>query len=88
MVAIKYIEYNDAHEIEIAQFLTSIKHPDNHCVPVLDTFTDPLDPRRTLLVMPWLRPYDDPEFAVVGEVIDFADQMLKVSGDKTYKSLC
>ncbi|TFK85935.1 kinase-like protein [Polyporus arcularius HHB13444] len=77
VVAIKYIEFDDAHEVEIAQFLSSIIHPDNHCVPVLDAFPDPLDPGRTLLVMPWLRPFDDPEFVAVGEVIEFVEQMLK-----------
>ncbi|RPD69052.1 hypothetical protein L226DRAFT_494947 [Lentinus tigrinus ALCF2SS1-7] len=77
VVALKSICNEGSREVEIAQFLTSLALPDNHCVPVLDVFPDPLDSARTLMVMPWLRPFDDPEFVMVGEVIDFVTQMLE-----------
>lgn len=78
VVAIKSIYNQGSHELEIARFLTSLSQPENHCVPVLDAFPDPLDPGQTLMVMPWLRPFNDPELVVVGEVIDFVTQMLEV----------
>ncbi|RDX48603.1 hypothetical protein OH76DRAFT_1404513 [Lentinus brumalis] len=77
VVAIKSINNLGSHEVEIARFLTSLAHPENHCVPVVDVFPDPLEPGRTLMVMPWLRPFNDPEFVIVGDVIDFVTQMLE-----------
>ena len=78
IVAIKCLRNEGSHEVEIARFLTTLTHPENHCVPVLDHFPDPLDPGRTLMVTPWLRPFNDPELSVVGDVIDFVTQMLEV----------
>ena len=77
LVAIKSVP-DASREVEIAQFLTSVRHPDNHCVPVLDVIPDPLYPSRSLLVMPYLRPFDDPELTVVGDAVDFVSQMLEV----------
>ncbi len=34
---------------------------------------------KLLLVTPYLRPFDDPAFGAVGEVVDFIQQTLKVS---------
>ncbi|RPD57821.1 hypothetical protein L226DRAFT_617158 [Lentinus tigrinus ALCF2SS1-7] len=76
LVAIKSVP-GGSREVEMAQYLTSLRHPENHCVPVLDAFPDPLFPERSLLVMPYLRPFNDPEFIVVGDVIDFVSQMLE-----------
>ncbi|RPD57825.1 hypothetical protein L226DRAFT_494930 [Lentinus tigrinus ALCF2SS1-7] len=76
LVAIKSIPAG-SREVEIAQFLTSLRHPENHCVPVLDVIPDSLYPGRSLLVMPYLRPFNDPELAIVGDVIDFVSQMLE-----------
>ena len=45
---------------------------------MLDAFPDPLFPNRSLMVMPYLRPFDDPEFVLVGDAIDFVTQMLEV----------
>ena len=70
---------NGGHEVDIGLFLTAIPHPHNHCVPILDTFPDPVDLQRTLMVMPYLRPFNDPEFLYLVEAIDFMDQMLQVS---------
>jgi len=52
--------------------------PRNHCVPVLNLFKDPQDPELLYLVMPFLRPMDDPPFQQVKEVMEFADQILEV----------
>ena len=78
IVALKCLHNEGSHEVEIARYLTTLTHPENHCVPVLDHFSDPLDPGRTLMVMPWLRPWNDPELLMVGDVIDFVTQMLEV----------
>ncbi|PIL33736.1 hypothetical protein GSI_04361 [Ganoderma sinense ZZ0214-1] len=64
-------------EIDIAQFLTSIHATDNHCVPVLEVLQDPFEPQRALVVMPYLRPFKDPDFDAVGEIVDFVSQMLE-----------
>ena len=78
IVAIKSLRNEGSHEVEIARFLTSLTHPENHCIPMLDAFPDPIDSGRTVMIMPWLRPFNDPEFLVVGEVIDFVSHMLEV----------
>ncbi|OCH90633.1 hypothetical protein OBBRIDRAFT_776568 [Obba rivulosa] len=70
----------DCTEMQIATFLASETHsrdPRNHCVPVLDTFGDPDDPEFSYMVMPFLREMESPPFAVVDEVVDFADQILE-----------
>jgi len=61
-------------EIKIAWFLStkeSLAHLNNHCVPILDVLSDPLSASHSLLVMPYLRPFYDPTFEVVEEVLDF-----------------
>lgn len=76
-VAIKIVQ-NKSQEAQIAQFLSSIEHPENHCVSILEVFPDPIDPSWSLMVMPYLRPFNDPEFELVGEVVEFVSQMLEV----------
>lgn len=79
-VAIKRVE-RKSEEVEIAKFLSSPTlrcNPLNHCIPILDVFPDPVKPGRTYIVMPILRPFDDPTFAYVGEVADFVGQTLDV----------
>lgn len=44
----------------------------------MDAFRDPELPEVDYIVMPVLRPYDDPEFGAVGEVIEFVTQILEV----------
>lgn len=77
-VAIKRIE-KAGRERHISQHIASIAGPDDHCVSAIETLPDSLDDHMELLVMPFLRRYDDPELQVVGEVLDFVLQMLKVS---------
>ncbi|KZT72363.1 hypothetical protein DAEQUDRAFT_32581 [Daedalea quercina L-15889] len=79
LVSIK-ITKNDTNELAIARYLSSTvvpKAPQNHCVPVLDVLPDPFESTKTLMVMPYLRPFDDPPFTAIGEVIDFIDQTLE-----------
>ncbi|KAJ2998331.1 hypothetical protein NUW54_g7042 [Trametes sanguinea] len=77
LVSIKTVSRKD-QELHVAQFLSSFKKTDkNHCVEVLDVLTDPLDTERALMVMPYLRPYNNPEFVTVGDVMDFVHQMLE-----------
>lgn len=82
-VAIKSVE-KGCDEICIAQFLATLHDPQNHCIPVIDVLPDPFDAHLCLFVMPFLRPFDDPDFCTAGEVIDFVDQTLEVSGSSVY----
>ncbi|KII88223.1 hypothetical protein PLICRDRAFT_175846 [Plicaturopsis crispa FD-325 SS-3] len=78
-VAIKLVP-SHSPEISIAKYLTSpnlLWHPTNHCIPIFDVIPDPKTRLKSYLVMPLLRPFDDPEFCFVGEVIDFVGQTLQ-----------
>jgi hypothetical protein len=69
-------------EVKIGRYLSTeqmLRHPTNHCVPILDSFRDPILPEVEYIVMPVLRPYNNPEFCFVGEVVDFVTQILEVS---------
>ena len=55
--------------------------PKNHCVPVITVIDDPEDDTKSYLVMPFLRPADDPPFDFVKEIVDFVDQILEVRAD-------
>ena len=73
----------DSEECRIAQLLTQedwIFDPQNHCVPIVKIFEDHEDPQLSYIVMPFLRPVDDPFFETVKEIIDFVDQILEVPG--------
>ncbi|KAK7691445.1 hypothetical protein QCA50_004844 [Cerrena zonata] len=68
------------NEVPIASLLSTpelLQDPTNHCVPIFDVLDDPLEPTKALLVMPYLRPFDDPEFRTIGEVVDFVSQTLE-----------
>ena len=80
MVSIKVIS-STSNEVKIARLLSS-KDPlsqSSHCVRVLDILQDPINPSHSLLVMPYLRPFYDPPFEVVGQIMDFIRQTLEVS---------
>ncbi|KAI0827732.1 hypothetical protein BC628DRAFT_153450 [Trametes gibbosa] len=77
LVAIKHLQ-NKGQEIEIAGFLTSAKHPNNHCIPIMDLFPDPEEPNFSFMVMPYLRPFNNPEFELIVEVAEFIRQMLEI----------
>lgn len=68
-------------EVEIGRFFATeplASHPKNHCVPLLQVLSIPDDPDNVLLVMPFLRTFDDPPFNTVGEVVDALKQVLEV----------
>jgi hypothetical protein len=46
----------------------------NHCVPILAVFSDDWDPWYQYIVMPVLRPFNEPNFTSLGEVVDFVNQ--------------
>ncbi|OSD00975.1 kinase-like protein [Trametes coccinea BRFM310] len=76
LVAIKSFP-NDTQELKIAQYFASIEDETNHCVPIREILPDPHDPEFALMVMPFLRPCNNPEFSTVGDVIEFVDQTLE-----------
>lgn len=80
LVYIKQVQTND-QESRIALMLSpySYEDPTNHSVPILDTFVDSSDKSISYMVMPFLRILDEPPFFIVGEILDFADQILEVS---------
>ena len=78
LVAMKSVKKN-SQELQIARFLTSIQSRENHCVEVVDVLEDSLDTTCSIMVMKYLRQFDDPEFVMIGDVVDFVSQMLEVS---------
>ena len=50
----------------------------NHVVPFYDAFMDNFSPHIQFMVMPVLRRFDDPEFRLVVDVVDFVSQVLEV----------
>ncbi|KAI0774951.1 kinase-like domain-containing protein [Trametes elegans] len=64
-------------ELQIAQFFASTQDPMNHFVKIHEILPDPLNPERALMVMPYLRPCNDPPFGTIGDVIEFVDQTLE-----------
>jgi len=79
LVSIKEVS-TTTKEVEISQLLTTeeaSRNPMNHCVPILDVFVDPVEPEKVLMVMPYLRPFNRPEFSAIGEVVDFMRQTLE-----------
>lgn len=77
LVAIKTFPRN-SQEVHIAQFLSNAEDKMNHAVPVFAILPDPFDPQLSLMVMPYLRPCNDPEFGTIGEVIEFINQLVEV----------
>lgn len=78
LVAIKSF-INQSQQLHIAQFLSSIPDPQNHCVKVYEILSDPYDVQRALMVMPYLRPCNDPDFSTIGDIVQFVDQTIDVS---------
>ncbi|KAL6303405.1 hypothetical protein BKA93DRAFT_341682 [Sparassis latifolia] len=79
LVALKSVE-KGGNEVHIAQYLSSPElrsHPMNHCVPIVDVLPDPIDPKASILIMLYVRPFNDPEFGAIGEVVEFMRQTLE-----------
>lgn len=82
VVVIKRVFLNNTpNEVGIGLFLNSPalrRDPSNHTVPILDTFSHPMDPGLHFIVMPFLRHFNDPPFSRVEEVLEFIDHFLEV----------
>lgn len=73
----------DSDELKIALMFSSQEcrlDDKNYCVPIIDHFQDMGDIKFSYIVMPFLRPVDDPPFEIVEDVVNFVDQILEVSG--------
>jgi hypothetical protein len=69
------------HELRIAQLFSSrevSRDPRNHCVPLLDVIELP-NTSQKLMVMPFLRPFNNPRFQTYGEFVAFFTQICEVS---------
>lgn len=72
----------DSNESHISSFLSSqelANDPANHCIPILDIIKDESEQDREFLVMPVLRPFNQPPFFSVEEILEFVEQILEVS---------
>lgn len=94
VVAIKRVIPGDNfEETEIVQYLNGERLRSdvrNNAVPALDVLEVPETERDgpcTLLVMPLLRPFDDPWFETYGEVVAFFTQMLNVCDPASHRSV-
>jgi hypothetical protein len=70
------------HEIEISTYFSSEdmqKEPRNHCAPTYEVLRVPEDSDAAILVMPFLRRYDDPPFENTNEVLELFQQVFEVS---------
>ncbi|KAF9226736.1 hypothetical protein BS17DRAFT_696424 [Gyrodon lividus] len=68
------------NEVDIARYLSSPearKDDRNHCVTVLEVFRDQMDEQVWFIVMPLLRPFNEPPFDTVDEVVHFVDQSIE-----------
>ncbi|CAL1712400.1 unnamed protein product [Somion occarium] len=80
LVSIKVVK-DASNEVKIARLVSSpqvVRNPANHCVSVLDILPDPVFPDKALMVMPYLRPFNDPPFNAIGEAVEFVKQTLEV----------
>lgn len=69
------------YEADIALYFsvqTLASNPANHCVPVYEVFTLDGEDDTIIMVMPLLRPYDDPSFDTIGEAVECFRQLFEV----------
>ena len=77
-VAMKSVPSN-GNEYRIVRSFNALLHePANRCVPILRELDDPVKSGRKILIMPYLRPFNNPGLKTVGDAIDFVEQMLEV----------
>ncbi|KAI0040923.1 hypothetical protein FA95DRAFT_1527129 [Auriscalpium vulgare] len=72
-------EDSSPDEVDITMLFSSeqyMQRPKNHCIPVIETkrFEELSE---TVLVLPRMRPYDNPRFRTFGEVVAFAKQIIE-----------
>ncbi|KAH8103567.1 kinase-like domain-containing protein [Cristinia sonorae] len=79
MIYMKVIP-QESSEFKIACMVSPTEHnrnPNNHCVPILDAFPDPINAANGILIMPYLHPCNDPKFESVEQLMDFIKQTLE-----------
>ena len=68
--------------LKIAQMFSSPEvrgDPRNHCIPLLEILELPDTLDQKVIVMPFLRPFNDPCFRTYGEFVAFFTQICEVS---------
>lgn len=82
MVTLKRIKRGDhPYEADIATYFSSaalITQPANHCVPVYEVFALDDEDDIMVMVMPLLRPYNNPTFDTTGEAVECFRQLFEV----------
>lgn len=82
MVMLKRISHDEhPYEKEISLYFSAepfASHPRNHCVPIYDVLDIPEDEEHFILVLPFLREYDDPRIKSIGEAVEFFRQVFEV----------
>lgn len=83
VVTLKRINRADhPYEVDIGLYFSSktlTSLPANHCIPIHDVLTLDGNENITIMVMPLLRPYTDPPFDTVGEVVECFRQLFEVT---------
>lgn len=79
MVGLKRVSLaNSSHEVEMHQTLASLPQTsDNHCMVASQMLRLP-DEDTVVLVMPFLRAFDNPPFDSIGEVLECCGQLFEV----------
>ncbi|EMD38837.1 hypothetical protein CERSUDRAFT_112564 [Gelatoporia subvermispora B] len=81
MVVLKQVRKSrHPYEVDIAVYFSSEplrSDARNHCIPVYEVLDVPDDPDLHLLVMPFLRPFDDPRMETIGEAVEFFKQIFE-----------
>ena len=82
MVILKRIKRGvNPYEADIALYFSSQPFESqaaNHCVPVYEVFTLNGEGDTMIMVMPLLRPYNDPDFDTIGEAVECFRQLFEV----------
>ena len=82
VVTLKHIKRGDhPYEADIALYFSSpalVAHPANHCVHVDEVFPLDSEDDTMIMVMPLLRPYNDPSFDTIGEAVECFRQLFEV----------
>ncbi|KAI0358593.1 hypothetical protein OH77DRAFT_1449137 [Trametes cingulata] len=76
----RVVKTKHPYEAEISQLFSAEAlraDPRNHCVPIYEVLESPSDGDVTILVMPFLRPYNAPRFDTIGEAIELFRQLFE-----------
>jgi hypothetical protein len=83
VVTLKQVKRTDnPYEVDIGLYFSSeplVSQPANHCVPIYDVLALNGDEDITLVVMPLLRVYTNPNFDTIGEGVECFRQLFEVT---------